>query len=139
MKSIAQIIGLIILSLLIFSCASQREMANNSSGRLALKDTSQVKDSLEYDLIIFDQGFDYWLSSRSFQKNQYSNSYLQSMNNLYVIEWNRRYSMGDHKIESYIDYSPFNEYDFELNYKLYMYFKYFEESNRIKLLPYKSR
>lgn len=139
MKSIAQIIGIIIISLLIFSCAIQRETSNKSVGRLALRDTSQVKDSLEYELIIFDQGFDFWLSSKSFHKNQYSNSYLQSMNNLYVMEWNHRYSMGDRRIESYIDYSPFNEYDFELNYKLFMYFKYFEESNRIKLLPYRSR
>lgn len=139
MKSIAQIIIALTVALFIFSCGTQREVATNGSGRLALRDTSQVTDSLEYELIIFDQGFDFWLSSRSFQKNQYSNSYLQSMNNLYVIEWNRRYSMGDRRIESYIDYSPFNEYDFELNYKLFMYFKFFEERNRIKLLPYRSR
>ena len=139
MKSIVKIVGVLILPLLIFSCAIQRETTNNGVGRLALRDTSQVKDSLEYELIVFDQGFDFWLSSRSFQKNQYSNSYLQSMNNLYVAEWNRRYSMGNRLIESYIDYNPFNDYDFELNYKLYMYFKYFEESNRVKLLPYRSR
>ena len=139
MKSIVKVILILILPLLIFSCATQREINSNGSGRLILRDTSQVKDSLEYELIVFDPGFDFWLSSNSFQKNQYSNAYLQSMNNLYVAEWNRRYSLGSRLIESYIDYSPFNEYDFELNYKLFMYFKYFEESNRIKLLPYRSR
>lgn len=139
MKSIVKVILILILPLLIFSCATQREINSNGSGRLILRDTSQVKDSLEYELIVFDPGFDFWLSSNSFQKNQYSNAYLQSMNNLYVTEWNRRYSLGSRLIESYIDYSPFNEYDFELNYKLFMYFKYFEESNRIKLLPYRSR
>lgn len=126
-------------ALFIFSCITQREINSNGTGRLALRDTSQVKDSLEYELIIFDQGFEFWLSSKSFNKNQYSNSYLQTMNNLYVLEWNNRYSTGNRLIESYIDYSPFNEYDFELNYKLYMYFKYFEEKNRVKLLPYRSR
>lgn len=139
MKSIVKVILILILPLLIFSCATQREINSNGSGRLILRDTSQVKDSLEYELIVFDPGFDFWLSSNSFQKNQYSNAYLQSMNNLYVTEWNRRYSLGSRLIESYIDYSPLNEYDFELNYKLFMYFKYFEESNRIKLLPYRSR
>lgn len=139
MKNIVKVILILILPLLILSCATQREINSNGSGRLILKDTSQVKDSLEYELIVFDPGFDFWLSSNSFQKNQYSNAYLQSMNNLYVTEWNRRYSLGSRLIESYIDYSPLNEYDFELNYKLFMYFKYFEESNRIKLLPYRSR
>ncbi len=139
MKSIVKVILILILPLLIFSCATQREINSNGSGRLTLRDTSQAKDSLEYELIVFDPGFDFWLSSNSFQKNQYSNAYLQSMNNLYVTEWNRRYSLGSRLIESYIDYNPFNEYDFELNYKLFMYFKYFEESNRIKLLPYRSR
>ena len=139
MKSIVKVILILILPLLIFSCATQREINSNGSGRLTLRNTSQAKDSLEYELIVFDPGFDFWLSSNSFQKNQYSNAYLQSMNNLYVTEWNRRYSLGSRLIESYIDYSPFNEYDFELNYKLFMYFKYFEESNRIKLLPYRSR
>lgn len=139
MKSIVKVILILILPLLIFSCATQREINSNGSGRLILRDTSQVKESLEYELIVFDPGFDFWLSSNSFQKNQYSNAYLQSMNNLYVTEWNRRYSLGSRLIESYIDYNPFNEYDFELNYKLFMYFKYFEESNRIKLLPYRSR
>lgn len=139
MKSIVKAILILILPLLIFSCATQREINSNGSGRLTLRNTSQAKDSLEYELIVFDPGFDFWLSSNSFQKNQYSNAYLQSMNNLYVTEWNRRYSLGSRLIESYIDYNPFNEYDFELNYKLFMYFKYFEESNRIKLLPYRSR
>lgn len=139
MKSIVKVILILILPFLIFSCATQREINSKGSGRLILRDTSQVKESLEYELVVFDPGFDFWLSSNSFQKNQYSNAYLQSMNNLYVTEWNRRYSLGSRLIESYIDYSPFIEYDFELNYKLFMYFKYFEESNRIKLLPYRSR
>lgn len=135
MKTITQITGALLIILFIFSCGIQREGNSNRAGRVALRDTSQVKDSLEYELIIFDPGFEYWLNSMSFQKTQYSNSYLQSMNNLYVSEWNRRYSMGDNRIESYIDYSPLNEYDFELNYKLFMYFKFFEERYRVKLLP----
>ncbi|MDD4656668.1 MAG: DUF6146 family protein [Bacteroidales bacterium] len=135
MKITKLTVGALVVTLFIFSCGIQREGNNGRAGRLALRDTSQVQDSLEYELIIFDPGFDYWLSSRSFQKNQYTNSYLQTINNLYVNEWNRRYSMGDRRIESYIDYSPFNEYDFELNYKLFMYFKFFEERYKVKLLP----
>ena len=61
------------------------------------------------------------------------------MNNLYAQEWNRRYTTGDRRIESYIDYNPLTNYGFEFNYKLFMFFKYFEETNRVKLAPYSSR
>ncbi len=38
-------------------------------------------------------------------------------------------------IDSYIDYRPNIDYGLDLNYKLYYYFKYFEERNNIRLLP----
>lgn len=131
------LIGVITL-FYVASCSIQKNSSTTEqtlSSRLVLTDTSAVKDSLEYDLVIFDPGFEYWLDSRIHSRNQYSNQYLSTMNHMYVTEWNRRYSIGDRRIESYIDYSPFIEYDFELNYKLFMYFKYFEETYNTKLIP----
>ncbi len=61
------------------------------------------------------------------------------MHNQYAREWNRRYSVGDRRIEGNIDYYATTKYDFEFNYKLFMYFKYFEEINLTKLLPYSRR
>ncbi|MFA6334982.1 MAG: DUF6146 family protein [Bacteroidales bacterium] len=135
MKTILKISALALLSVLMFSCVTQREINDSRAGRLGIRDTTSVKDSTEYELIVFDPGFDYWLNSHNFSKNQYSNSYLQSLNNQYVQEWNRRYSTGDRRIESYIDYNVSTNYDFEFNYKLFMYFKYFEQTYRTKLRP----
>ena len=87
---------------LFFSCASQKEVAQNKKGRCA------IKDSAQYELIVFDSGFDFW---------------------------NRRYAAGDPRINSYIDYSLNRDYGFDFNYKLYMYFRFFEDTNRIKLIP----
>ncbi len=98
------------------------------------QDTVSV-DSLEYKLIVFDPGFDSWLATRP-SKNFYSNEYYTQKNWMYVLEWNQRY-MTDRRsglYSNYIDYNPRTDYGIDLNYRLYYYFKYFEVSNRVKLL-----
>ena len=93
-----------------------------------------LEKATEYDLVVFDQGFDSWLRSNPISVDYYSNEYLQSMNIRYVEAWNRRYIRGDRRIESYLDYDPSNKYNKDFNFKLFMYFKYYEETNRMKLL-----
>jgi hypothetical protein len=98
------------------------------------QDTVSV-DSLEYKLIVFDPGFDSWLSTRP-SKNFYSNEYYAKKNWMYVMEWNQRY-MTERRSSLYsnfIDYNPRTDYGIDLNYRLYYYFKYFEETNRVRLL-----
>lgn len=122
-------LGLLLVLALFFSCASQRDVAQNKKGRCA------IKDSAQYELIVFDPGFDYWMASRQSIVNQNSNEYYQNTNHRYAIEWNRRYAAGDPNINSYIDYRLNGKYGLDFNYKLYMYFKFFEETNRVKLIP----
>jgi hypothetical protein len=93
-------------------------------------------DSVEYELIVIDPGFDTWLYTKP-PMWFYSNEYYAYMNRLYVSEWNYRYStFKNHgEYDSYIEYKPETDYGLELNYKLYYYFKYFEEKHRTKLYP----
>ena len=135
MKNVLTISVIAVNLALIFSCGVQRGATTPGNGGLAIKDTLSVQDSLEYELIVFDSAFEYWLTTRSFNKSQYSNQYLKNTNRLYADEWNRRYSRGDRRFDSYLSYDPFADYDFEFSYRLFMYFKYFEEVNRLKLLP----
>ncbi len=121
--------GLFLLLALFISCMSQKEIAQDKKGRCA------IKDSAQYELIVFDSGFDFWLSSHQVLATRHSNEYYQSMNYQYANEWNRRYASGDPQINSYIDYSINKNYGFEFNYKLYMYFRFFEDTNRTKLVP----
>lgn len=88
----------------------------------------------EYELTVFDPGFEYWLNSNPISIDSYSNDYLRSKNMRYSQEWNRMYLRGDRRFESYVDYDPSTRYNKDFNYKLFMYFRYFEETNRIKLL-----
>jgi hypothetical protein len=97
-------------------------------------DTISV-DSVKYELIIIDPGFDTWLLTKP-SKEYYSQNYYEQKNRLYVMEWNYRYMSGKDrgKYETYIDYLPGIDYGLELNYKLFYYFKYFEETNNIMLI-----
>ena len=44
-------------------------------------------------------------------------------------------SRNNGRYETYIDYNSNTDYGLDLNYKLYYYFKYFEETNKVKLYP----
>jgi len=97
-------------------------------------DTVSV-DSLEYRLIIMDPGFETWLATKP-EKDFYSNEYYAQKNRFYVTEWNQRYVNSRYKglYDTYIDYNLNTDYGLDINYKLYYYFKYFEETNHVKLL-----
>jgi len=134
MRNIQTTLVLALAAAMFFSCGTPRSISD-SAGRVGVKDTIAADDSTEYDLIVFDSGFDYWLNSRSYSKSHYSNEYLRTANLQYVNEWNRRFLKGDRRIDSFVEYDPLTKYDFNFNFKLFMYFKYFEETNRIKLIP----
>ena len=94
-----------------------------------------AKDSVEYEIIIFDVHFERWLMTQPMNNEAfYSNDYLMSMNAQYADAWNRLYATGDKRVQSYIDYDRRIDYGKELNFKLFMYFKYFQERHKINLL-----
>ena len=103
--------------------------------RSPVKGDSVVGDSLEYRLIVFETGFDTWLLTKP-PMSYYSNDYYMRKNRLYVLEWNRRYTSSNQNglYDNYIDFNPETDYGLEINYKLYYFFRYFEETNHLKLL-----
>lgn len=127
MKKYYFLITLLLLALNTMAFSQKR-------GGRAAADTIKV-DSLEYELIIIDPGFESWLATQP-HRDFYSNRYYATKNALYVSEWNQRYMTGRKRdlFESYIDYNPNIEYDIDLNYRLYYYFRYFEEKNGMKLI-----
>jgi hypothetical protein len=93
------------------------------------------EDSTEYRLIIMDLGFDSWLATRP-ARDFYSNNYYRLKNRFYVSEWNFRYiaSSNPDLYDNYIEYDPDTDYGIDINYRLYYYFRYFEERNHVNLL-----
>ncbi|OHT45497.1 DUF6146 family protein [Flavobacterium tructae] len=142
MKKSLFILGLL-FTIIACSTASKNTVAanNGSKSAAAVNDTVRIaNDSLEYEVIIIDNGFSTWLASRALPRNYYSLSYLENKNNLYVTEWNnrvlqpQRYSPNLYEMR--IDYQPTIHYGYEVNYLIYNYMIYFQNTYKQKLAGY---
>lgn len=135
-----KIIYILLISVFIFNCNTPKTSASKKDERLeSLKqnDTVSIKnDELEYEIIIIEPGFNFWLASRARPEGFYSQQYLENRNYQYVIEWNQRVNQpqrfNPNLYELQIDYRNGIDYGYEVNYKLYNYFIYFQ-------LTYKQR
>lgn len=87
-------------------------------------------DDGDYEIIIIEPGFNAWLQSTARQPGFYSQSFLESRNRLFVQEYNlrvmqpQRYNPNLYELR--IDYQSNINYGYDLNYKLYNYFIYFQ-------------
>ena len=99
-----------------------------------------AKDSLVYELIIFDPGFDSFLATQP-SAEFYSQHYYESWNQRYVLEWNIRHlnplRYGDF-YQTQIHYDPLVD-GLDLNYRLYNYFQYIDEKYGIRLIRRRGR
>lgn len=124
---------------IILSCSTQSKLpvTNTNNKTLAANDTVRIaNDSLEYEVIIIDPGFNSWLASRAKPRGFYGQSYLENKNRLWVMEWNNRVLNPQRYGDMYlmtIDYRSSINYGYEVNYLLYNYLVYFQITNRQKL------
>ncbi|MGL2963527.1 DUF6146 family protein [Flavobacterium sp. RSB2_4_14] len=125
---------------LLIACSSTKSVSATNGKNLVTKTSDTIKianDSLEYEIMIIDPGFNPWLASYAKPRGFYSESYLENKNRIYVIEWNsrvnqpQRYSRNLYEMR--IDYEPFTHYGYEVNYLLYNYFIYFQITNKQQL------
>ncbi len=129
---------LIIVILFTTSCNSSQSVAGTTEEAETPEEdiVRLTSNALEYEIIIIEPGFNAWLSSMAQPEGYYSQSYLESRNNIIVQEWNTRvlqpvkYNPDMYQLQ--IDYRPGINYGYDLNYKLYNYFIYFQ-------LTYKQR
>lgn len=131
---------LIIIALgIVISCSTKSKLPENglSNQAVATNDTIRIaNDSLEYEVIIIDPGFNSWLASRARPRGYYGQPYLENKNRLWVMEWNNRVLSPQRYGDMYpmsIDYQSTIDYGYEVNYLLYNYLVYFQITNRQKL------
>ena len=125
------IIGFMLV--LLCACSSQKEFVKI----VPTKDVdANVKDSSEYELLVFDPQFETWFMANYSPAKDHSNEYYQSWNNQYVTDWNYHYMAGHNPrvFENYIDWDDFVNYGIELNRKLYYYFRYVETYLKVPIL-----
>ncbi len=103
----------------------------------AANDTVRIaNDSLEYEVIIIDPGFNTWLASRAKQRGYYGQPYLENKNRLWVMEWNSRVLQSQRYGNLYqmrVDYDSNIDYGYEVNYLIFNYMVYFQVTNNQKL------
>lgn len=107
----------------------KKEITQNSSDTIRI-----ANDSLEYEVLIFEPGFNSWLASRAKPRGYYSESYLENHNQIYVAEWNSRVLQPQRYrsdlYEMQIDYNPSIHYGYEVNYLIFNYFIFFQITNK---------
>ncbi|GAA3732025.1 MULTISPECIES: DUF6146 family protein [Flavobacterium] len=137
-------ISILIVLFTIIACSSASKniaSTDTATPNKKVNDTVRIaNDSLEYEVIIIDNGFSTWLASRAYPRNYYSLQYLENKNNLYVTEWNNRVLQpqryNPNLYEMSIDYRPDIHYGYEVNYLIYNYMIYFQNTYKQKLWGY---
>ena len=107
-------------------------------------DTVEISDEeSNYEIIIIEPGFNVWLQSVARPPGYYSQTFLENRNRLMVIEWNNRVintlQFNPQLYQLQIDYDPHIDYGYEVNYKLYNYFIYFQRKYNQRLGPFAPR
>ncbi|MPQ46289.1 hypothetical protein GCQ56_04645 [Marinifilum sp. N1E240] len=127
------LILILFISLIIGACSSYSSLNKSETQKVETAEAI-IKDSTEYELLILDIGFESWFATRNTSSTAHSNSYYRNWNQQYISEWNRLHTQGHPYFENYIDYSPFEKYGFDINYKLYHYFLFVEDKTGITLV-----
>ena len=132
---------LLLLSALFFfliACSvSQDKKSFNNKPKLE-SDTIRISnEEIEYEVLIIDIGFQSWFNSYAKPRNYYSQSYLESRNRIWILEWNRRAMLplqyNPNLYEMTINYQTGIDYGFEVNYMIYNYLVYFQLTNKQQL------
>ena len=134
MRSLDKILGFLVICVIIYNCNS-----------LPIKNTSNTNekpvvianDSLEYEIIIFDIGFNLYLNTIARPMGYYSQKFLENKNDIFVTNWNLR-AMNPTRYDvsiygNVIDYDPNINYGLEVNYKLFNYFLFAQKKYDMRL------
>ncbi|WP_298479994.1 DUF6146 family protein [uncultured Maribacter sp.] len=148
-KNILYTFASVLLLLLAWNCNSTKNAISiseqeKSAFKQTKGDTITISsDKIEYEIIIIEPGFNFWLQSTARPENYYTQTYMENRNQIYVTEWNRRVLQpmvyNSNLYELQIDYQPNIDYGYEVNYKLYNYFLFFQRKYNQRLGPFVPR
>ncbi|CAM1344003.1 DUF6146 family protein [Tenacibaculum amylolyticum] len=135
MKSTAHYYLIILLCLVtVYSCnmTKIKQDANTNEEPVVIKN-----DSLSYEITIIDPGFTNYLNTVARPPGYHSLIFLENKNRLYVSVWNSRVNsptnFNPNVYSNIIDYDPFINYGYDVNYKLFNYFEFAQRKYRMRL------
>ena len=134
-RSIVLLFSGLIIQVTCNGCQNMKKIEEKSKLE---SDTIRIANKeIEYEVLIIDVGFSSWFNSNAKPRNYYSQSYLESRNRVWVLEWNRRVMLSSqydpNLYEMTINYETNINYGYEVNYMLYNYLVYFQLKNNQKL------
>ncbi len=126
-----------LLALIIISCATTQNKSDSSTQPKNPNDTIRIaNDSLEYEILIIEPGFNNWLVSQP-PRGFYGQPYLEIRNKIMVTNYNNRVLQPSRYNPNIylqqINYDHFTDYGYEVNYLLYNWFEFFQERYNQKL------
>ena len=134
MKLFKQILLLFTIGIFLWACGS---LPINNKISTEEKPVVIANDSLEYEIIIIDIGFNTFLNSIAQPEGFYSQNYLEARNRVWVLEWNNRVrnplQFNSNIYENNIDYQSNIDYGYEVNYKLFNYFLFAQRKYKMSL------
>ncbi len=136
-------IYIVIVGIFIYSCSTTKNRKMDVVSTDTTSDTIRIaNDSLEYEIIIIEPGFNSWLITQR-PRGFYSETFLETRNRIYVTEYNQRV-MQPQRFDpnlylQQINYDPAIHYGYEVNYLLYNYFLYFEQRYRQRFIVTRGR
>ncbi|RXG16196.1 hypothetical protein DSM03_103382 [Leeuwenhoekiella aestuarii] len=117
---------------LVYGCAStqnDKPMTQTDPATTGNDTVRIANDSLEYEIIIIEPGYNTFLNSIARPEGFYAQNYLENKNRFLVPEYNQRvnqpFRYNNNLYPQQIDYNSSVDYGYEVNYKLYYYFVYF--------------
>ena len=125
-----KVVYIIILAICTYNCATTKDRVLSVSSTDNLSDTLRIaNDSLEYEIIIIEPGFNSWLVTQR-PRTYYSQQFLENRNRQYVIQYNQRViqpqQFDPNLYIQRINYDSNIDYGLEVNYLLFNYFLFFE-------------
>ena len=131
---------ILILFALVFSLLSckTKDLTTQKTPNSIVGDTVKISNNkLEYEVTIIDGGFVSWLNSRAFSRGHHTEHFLENRTRSYVTEWNIR-AMQPSRYDSKLYEMPINydnnvHYGYEVNYLIYNYMIYFQNTYKQQL------
>lgn len=131
---VLQYIILFLFGFLFFCCGSPTTLSNQIQKEIPVV---IANDSLEYEIIIIEPGFNLFLQTVAQPEGFYSQVYLENKNLLYVSNYNTRvnqpFQYNPNIYENLIDYNSNVNYGYDVNYKLFNYFEFIQRKYRMNL------
>jgi len=124
---------------IIVGCSTANSKFTTKKNPIASQsDTVRIaNEELEYEVIIIDIGFNSWLNSIALPRNYYTQTFLENKNQFYITEWNIRAAQptvyNPNLYEQIINYDRSINYGYEVNYLIYNYMIFFQNTYKQNL------